>query len=316
MTTDFADAAVERCLNGSVSPAIAIAQILAGTGDVTSVASAVQRASERLTATHGIDSTATERLDAMRSLLQDVTPGCVRIAAALRHADPTAPTQSDDAVASPDAVDRCRTFFDDLVQESEEASVALYSLGDPALLRQASEEVVDALESWGTIHRDTVVLDIGCGIGRLEQLLSSRVAEVHGIDVSSGMIDAARRRCTGLNNVHFQTSNGRDLSAFADGSFDLVMAVDSFPYLHGSAMALVERHFSEALRVLRSRGHFVILNFSYGGDPVSDRHDVDGLAQNSGFDVVTSGTRPFTLWDGLAFHLRRSRGSGRSARAD
>lgn len=311
MNTDFADAVVQRCVDGSVSPAIAIAQILAGSGDVTSVASAVQRAVERLGAGHGVDPAAGKRLDAMRSLLQDVTPGCVRIAAALRHADPTAPAQSDDGgVASPDAIDRCRTFFDDLVQQSEEASVALYSLGDPALLRQASEEVVSALDAWETIHPDAVVLDIGCGIGRLEQLLSSRVAQIYGIDVSPGMIDAARRRCAGLSNVYFQTSTGRDLMAFADSSFDLVMAVDSFPYLHGSGMELVEQHFGEVHRVLRSRGNFVILNFSYRGDPVSDRRDIDRLSRDWGFEVVAGGTRPFTLWDGLAFHLRRGGATG------
>lgn len=70
-------------------------------------------------------------------------------------------------------------------------------------------------------------------------------------------------------------------------------------------MALVEQHFREAHRVLRNRGHFVILNFSYRGDPVSDRRDVDHLAHDWGFEVVAGGIRPFTLWDGLAFHLRR-----------
>lgn len=308
MTTNLADAVVERCIGGEVSPAIAIAQILAGSGDVTSVASAVERAGERLSSTHRVDSTASlagERLDAMRSLLQDVTPGCARIAAALVHTDPTVRPSPGHGVASPNAIDMCRTFFDDLVQQSEEASVALYSLGNPALLKQASEEIVDVLDAWHTLRSDAVMLDIGCGIGRLEQLLSSRVAEIQGIDISPGMIEAARRRCAGLGNVRFNTSNGRDLSAFADNSFDLLLAVDSFPYLYGSGTALVEQHFGEAYRVLRSGGHFVVLNLSYRGDPEADRHDVDRLARNCGFDVIARGVRPFTLWDGLAFYMRR-----------
>lgn len=308
MTANFADSVVERCLDGRVSAAIAIAQILAVSGDLTSVESAVERARERLTPAHGVDSRASvagERLDAMRALLQDVTPGCARIAAALVHTDPTVRRSPEHGVAPADSIDECRTFFDELVQQSEEASVALYSLGNPALLKQASEEIVDVLDAWHAIPSDAVVLDVGCGIGRLEQLLSSRVAQVHGIDVSAGMIGVARRRCTGLANVHFSTSSGRDVSAFADQSFDLVLAVDSFPYLYGSGVALVEAHFVEAHRVLRSRGHFVILNLSYRGDPEVDRRDVDRLARDCGFDVIACGIRPFTLWDGLAFHLRR-----------
>lgn len=315
VTANLADAVVERCIAGEVSPAIAIAQILASSGDVTSVASAVERAGERLSYARGVgsmDSVIGERLDAMRVLLQDVTPGCARIAAALVHTDPTAlPTQGGGA-PSPNAIDLCRTLFDELVQQSEEASVALYSLGNPALLRQASEEIVNVLDAWGTIQSATVVLDVGCGIGRLEQLLSHRVAEIHGIDVSPGMIGVARRRCTGLGNVQFTTSNGRDLSAFADNSFDLVLAVDSFPYLYGSGMALVEQHFGEAHRVLRSDGHLVILNLSYRGDPEADRNDVDSLSREFGFDVITCGIRPFTLWDGLAFHMTRRNSLSRS----
>lgn len=309
VTANLADAVVERCIAGEVSPAIAIAQILVGSGDVTSVERAVETAGERLSHAHGVDSTALmagERLDAMRSLLRDVTPGCARIAATLIHTDPTVLSSPQHGVASSNTIDRCRTFFDDLVQQSEEASVALYSLGNPALLRRASEEIVAVLDAWHTVPSDAVVLDIGCGIGRLEQLLSGRVAEIHAIDVSPGMIEVARRRCTGLGNVHFSTSSGRDLSAFADQSFDLVLAVDSFPYLYGSGVALVEAHFGEAHRVLRSGGHFVILNLSYRGDPETDRNDVYRLARDCGFDVIACGVRPFTFWDGLAFHLRRS----------
>lgn len=307
VTTNHADTVVERCLSGEMSPAIAIAQILAGSGDVTSVVSALERAGERLSYPHGVEFTASaaaKRLDAIRLLLQDVTPGCARIAAALVHSDPTV-LPPEDGAPSPNSIDLCRRFFDDLVQQSEEASVALYCLGNPALLKQASEEIVDVLDSWHTIHADAVVLDVGCGIGRLEELLSRRVAEVHGIDVSPGMIEVARRRCWELRNVRFSTSSGRDLSAFADNSFDLVLAVDSFPYLYGSGMPLVEQHFGDAHRVLRGDGHFVILNLSYRGDPEADRDDVNRLAHDCGFDVIACGARPFTLWDGVAFRLRR-----------
>jgi ubiquinone/menaquinone biosynthesis C-methylase UbiE len=120
------------------------------------------------------------------------------------------------------------------------------------------------------------------------------------------MLAAARRRCAGLTNVLLFRSSGRDLSLFKERTFDLVYAVDSFPYLCQSGMPLVETHVREARRVLRPRGDFVILNFSYRGDAAADRRDVTRLAAECGFDVIIDGSAPFVLWDGLAFHLRRS----------
>jgi ubiquinone/menaquinone biosynthesis C-methylase UbiE len=73
-----------------------------------------------------------------------------------------------------------------------------------------------------------------------------------------------------------------------------------------SGMGLVETHFAEAARVLRPRGDFLVLNFSYRGDPEQDRAGVRRLGERFSFEVVRDGVRAFALWDGLAFHLARS----------
>ncbi len=181
--------------------------------------------------------------------------------------------------------------------------MALYSLGNPAILDAATQEVVELLVArrWVTAARD--VLEIGCGIGRFERALAPQVRAITGIDVSPRMIEQARRRCAGLDNVSLLACTGYDLAPFADASFDLVMAVDSFPYLVQSGMALVERHFEEARRVLRPGGDLVIFEFSYRGDAGRDRDDVSRLALTTGFTVRDSGTRLLSLWDGALFHL-------------
>ena len=74
-----------------------------------------------------------------------------------------------------------------------------------------------------------------------------------------------------LANVRIVETSGKDLRRFDDEQFDLVYAVDSFPYLVQSGTDLVVTHFTEAARVLRPRGSFIILNFSYRGDPEVDR---------------------------------------------
>jgi SAM-dependent methyltransferase len=196
-----------------------------------------------------------------------------------------------------------RAQFDAAVRIAPEASVALYSLGSPEILDRASNEVVARLAEWGLLHPDLAVLDIGCGIGRIERALAPHVGSIIAIDVSPGMIDEARRRCGGLANVGFAPCDGRGLAGFADRSFDLVLAVDSFPYLFAADPAIAAQHVQDATRVLRPGGALAILNFTYRGNDDADRNDIARLAEINGFAVQRAGTRDFELWDGLTFLL-------------
>ena len=208
------------------------------------------------------------------------------------------------------AIEACRRFFDRAVRTSEEASVALYSLGDPEILAEGTREIVDLFERWGLLGPDratSAALEIGCGIGRFQVALAGRFGEIWGIDISEGMIAAARRRAAGLGNLHFVVGSGRDLAPFPDARFDLVFAVDSFPYLQQAGPDLVAAHFAEAARVLKPGGDFAILNFSYTGELEDDRAGFADLCDRNGFLMEAAGVRPFTLWDGSAFLARRKR---------
>jgi ubiquinone/menaquinone biosynthesis C-methylase UbiE len=165
-----------------------------------------------------------------------------------------------------DAVTAIREQFDRAVALAPEAAVALYSLGSADILDRATSEIVSRLAEWGLLRSDATVLDTGCGIGRIERALAPQVGAITGIDISSSMIEEARRRCGDLSNVAFEQCNGRDLAGFRDRSFDLVLAVDSFPYLFAADPEIVARHLRDAARVLRPGGAVVILNFSYRGD--------------------------------------------------
>lgn len=180
----------------------------------------------------------------------------------------------------------------------------LYSLGNAAILDAATSEIAGVMREWNLVGRERSMLEIGCGIGRFERALAADALSITGIDVSRNMVAAARKRCAGLANVSLLECSGRDLRQFRADSFDLVFAVDSFPYLFQSGMALVEKHFREVARVLKPRGDFLILEFSYRSELRSDRTDVARLAAAAGFEVLVDGVQPFTLWDGAAFHLR------------
>lgn len=210
--------------------------------------------------------------------------------------------------AAGDSVARWAGLFDAAVRISPEGSVALYSLGSPRLLASATLEVVAALSRWGLLGPDRTVLDIGCGIGRLEAALSPLTAAVIGIDISAGMIGEARTRCAGFPNVRLVLGSGHDLAGIADGSIDLALLIDTVPYLLLSEGELAGRYLAEIARVLRVGADAVILNFSYRGDLAADRADLERLADPRGLALAAVAERPCASWDAPAFHLVR-RGS-------
>ena len=206
---------------------------------------------------------------------------------------------------SPDAtLDRWRDAFDRLAATAPEAGVALYALGDPALLAAATAEVVEALRGWGLAGPASDVLDLGCGIGRFAAALAPGVRSVLGLDLSPGMVEEARRRVR-FANVRFAVGSGRDLAGVAAESLDLVLAADVFPYLVEAGLA--ERHVAEIARVLRPGGAAAILNYSYRGDPGRDRAELAAAAARHGLSLGRAGERPFRLWDGAVFTMTRDR---------
>jgi cyclopropane fatty-acyl-phospholipid synthase-like methyltransferase len=204
-----------------------------------------------------------------------------------------------------EGIERSRKLFDASVAESEESSVALYSLGSPELLAAATDEVIGVLEDWGVVGRDRDALEIGCGIARLMVPLCSRLRSVVGTDVSSGMIAAARRRLEGYSNASARLTTGQDLSEFGSESMDLVYSVDAFPYLVLSGQALVERHFREIRRVLRPGGDFVLFNYAYGRTREDANREVLAFARRAELEVVRADESPFRIWNGIGWLLRR-----------
>jgi cyclopropane fatty-acyl-phospholipid synthase-like methyltransferase len=291
-----------QCLEGSISPPVALMRLLIETEDAGRVRGAVDDVTRRAAMlSRSGDNLVRDRVDDLTQLVVENEDGLNRIAEMLRaNMD-----SSHHAASEDEGIAFCERLFDWSVQQSEEASVALYSLGSAELLERATDEIVAQLEHWGVISADRDVLDIGCGIGRLEVALSPRVRSIHGVDVSSEMINAAQRRTSGFRNVDLLKGTGRDLRAYADGTFDTIVSVDTFPYLNQSGASLVEKYFAECARVLKPEGDLVILNFAYGSDESSDDLRVREMAIRYGFDVIVSGDRPFALWDGTAFHLKR-----------
>jgi SAM-dependent methyltransferase len=97
------------------------------------------------------------------------------------------------------------------------------------------------------------VVDLGCGTARLTYDLATVYAEslVVGIDVSSGMLKAARRRL-GCATLPLVQCNAYALP-FGDGTMDLVTSTIAFHWVVDPVAAL-----KEVRRVLRPGGRFVL----------------------------------------------------------
>jgi len=97
----------------------------------------------------------------------------------------------------------------------------------------------------------SVVLDLGCGIGRVDKYLSPYCKRLCAVDVSDRMLALAKKRLTGLPNVELYRNNGRDLSEFPDETFDLVCVLLVFHHLDRKD---AQTYLQEIIRVLKKDG--------------------------------------------------------------
>lgn len=100
------------------------------------------------------------------------------------------------------------------------------------------------------------VLEVGCGIGIITELIASQpgVAEAVGIDPSPYLIEQARCRVPSLG---FEVADGRSLP-FADGGFDGVVFCTALCHIPEP-----ERALAEAFRVLRPGGTLLVYDGDY-----------------------------------------------------
>jgi len=104
--------------------------------------------------------------------------------------------------------------------------------------------------------RETSILEIGCGAGRLLKPIAENYRWVYGADISEEMIKIAKLRLFDYKNVYLAVTNGKTLP-WIDNTFNLVFSYAVFQ--HVKSYDVVEQNFSEAYRVLKRGGIFKVL---------------------------------------------------------
>jgi SAM-dependent methyltransferase len=100
------------------------------------------------------------------------------------------------------------------------------------------------------------VLNIGCGIGRVERYLAPHVGELWGVDISGEMIARARARLAESPNVQLRELAAREfLSFFDSSSFDLVFSFLVLQHLEKEDAYL---YLEDAWRILKPGGRLSV----------------------------------------------------------
>jgi ubiquinone/menaquinone biosynthesis C-methylase UbiE len=128
------------------------------------------------------------------------------------------------------------------------------------------------------LARGESVLDAGCGTGLLLEQEARAVGSegrAEGVDFSDAMLDHARTRCSGLEQVRLQQGSIETLP-FEDASFDAVSCTQTLLYVEDMDQALLEIH-----RVLKPGGRIAIVETDWSGaivnspDPAMTRRIFD-----------------------------------------
>ncbi len=128
----------------------------------------------------------------------------------------------------------------------------------------------DGLEE--LLHDEQDVLDIGCGIGRMDGFVAPHVRSLVGIDVSGEMVRKAAERLASLDNVRFVEGDGWTLQPLGDATLGLVISHICFQHM---PRRVVSSYFAEVSRVLRTGGDFVFQMPEANADSPADPPDED-----------------------------------------
>lgn len=151
-----------------------------------------------------------------------------------------------------DYIELSKHHFDNQAKIYDETNTALYS-------KYPKISCKDVAEKLKNIQYQSL-LDIGCGTGYLIDLLQKQKSALYcGLDLSPEMLKMARKK---LPESVYLTEGSSDNLPYEDNSFDIVTCIQSFHHYPNPKKAM-----SEAYRVLKKGGMYILSDTGYGGIP-------------------------------------------------
>ncbi len=163
------------------------------------------------------------------------------------------------------------------------------------------------------VNKDTIVLDVGCGVGRVEMFLAQYCQEIHGVDISGTILRLAKDNLKEHKNVFFHRNNGKDLRIFPDNKFGFIFSLLFLQHLEKEDAYI---YLEEICRVLNPDGKVYLHFHNLLSDEVfrwfidyarkGSRHmarargytvpEVDKMMRSAGFDdlnIIVEGSSIF-----------------------
>lgn len=158
------------------------------------------------------------------------------------------PRRLDDLALRGDSVGDYRNFWDASAQTDAENAVA-FGLDD--IWESGKSEAAILTPYFDT---NAVVLEVGCGIGRILFHVAPLCLELHGIDISQEMVRKADANLRERENVRLHVGTGYDLP-FPDMAFDFAYSCRVFQHIPKN---IALNYLKEVYRVLKPGGRFVL----------------------------------------------------------
>ncbi|PKK82407.1 MAG: class I SAM-dependent methyltransferase [candidate division Zixibacteria bacterium HGW-Zixibacteria-1] len=130
-----------------------------------------------------------------------------------------------------------------------------YEIAPPCVEQYLKAEINHVLEK---LRSSDVVLELGCGYGRVIKYLCPHVKTVFGIDTSMASLKMARYELHPCPNIHLARMNAITLG-FGDNVFDMTICIQN-----GLSAFKVDQHalIKEAARVTRPGGKVLLSSYS------------------------------------------------------
>ena len=158
--------------------------------------------------------------------------------------------------------------------------------------------------SKGFLEKDNCLLDFGCGSGAITNKLSKVVKSVDAIDISSGMLEFAKKEAekNSIGNINYLQTSIFD-ERFKDETFDVILAfnvlhyIDDMPRLIERTNTLLKPNgvFISSTACLKEKrsliGYLVLLLTKIGMMPkifFYKKKELETLITNGNFDMIKS----------------------------
>lgn len=157
-----------------------------------------------------------------------------------------------------------KAVWDRQAQDAELAKLAVAGYGDESDLARAAAETLHILDATVGYGKRDLVLEIGCGVGRVGGALAPLCRHWFGADISGEMLKHAAKRLTRFKNITLVELNDVSLQMFPNNGLDLIYCTVVFMHLYEWDRY---RYVQEMFRTLRPGGRCYFDNMDITSGP-------------------------------------------------